>query len=313
VNADRLVPKKLRMCFSVFYPSPFPAAPLPIPSHTSPVVANSIIIAFFFLFCLLDLVVFSVPAHGQNTNVVTIVSTPAYARSGSRLYVVGVEYEREINDSPTIVVGDDQCIVLDLSVSWKGSAPAWKKLKNGPQQYAFPCAVSEDGTKMVTFHSSDNSSSFAMLYDVQTDTWSPSKVQAPLANRTGVGAVLNPLDGQVYLPSGYEDILGDHIDIYNFTTDTMSTKPMSGPLTGALYYDGVWDSKTQTMLFFGGMVYPSSGSSSFAPSSISVYTPSTDLWSPLVGITVICGWFFFFYFLFFTRIAVCTRASEKIY
>jgi len=294
-------------------PSPFPSpsfdSPPPSHTHTSPAVANSDMIAFFFLFCLLELAIFSVPAHGQSTTVVTTVSSPAYARSGSKLYVVGGGYEREVKtsssffyNSPTFVVGDGQFIVLDLSVSWKGSAPAWKKLKNGPIQYGFPGAISADGNKMVTFHSSDNnSSSFAMLYDVQTDTWSPSKVQVPLANRTGVGAVLNPLDGQVYLPSGYENTLGDQMYIYNFDTDTMSKKPMSGPLTDALYYNGVWNSKTQTMLFFGGRVYPSG---SYAPGSIFVYTstPSTDSWSSLVGVTVICGLIFF---LFVFAVELC--------
>ncbi|GJJ77409.1 hypothetical protein EMPS_09768 [Entomortierella parvispora] len=242
-------------------------------------------ISLFLLFCLLDLVIFS-PTQAQNATVVTAVSSPAFARFGSKLYVVGGGYEREVKtpssyfyNSPTFIMGDGQFIVLDLSVSWKGSAPAWRKLQSGPKQYGFPGAMSADGNKMVTFHSSDDPSApFAMVYDVPTDTWTPSKVQVPLGNRTGVGAVLNPLNNQVYLPSGYEDTLGDQLYMYNFATDTMNKTSMAGALTGALYYSGVWNSNTKTMLFFGGRVYPSG---SYAPSAIVTYDPNTNLWSSL--------------------------------
>ncbi|KAF9924443.1 hypothetical protein BGZ65_008332, partial [Modicella reniformis] len=215
------------------------------------------------------------------------MSSPAFARVGSKLYVVGGGFAREVMDksrnyfftSPEFIPGDGQFIVLDLSVPWDQSTPAWKRLQNGPKQMDFTAALTGDGSKLVTFNSGANQS-FAMLYDVANNVWSPSKVNVSNPNRAGISGVTDPSTNRVYLPIGYDNSdKGAQMFIYHFDNDTMTQLPMtSSPLSRSLYFDAIWWSKKKSILYFGGNVYPSD---EHAPNTIIMYTPSTNYWLPL--------------------------------
>ncbi|KAF9350053.1 hypothetical protein BGX34_001431 [Mortierella sp. NVP85] len=240
----------------------------------------------FLLSLFLVLSFLFTPIHGQ-ADIVTFVSDPAYARVGSKLYVVGGGFIREVIDdsrnhwftSPQPLVGDGQTIVLDLSVPWDAATPAWKQLQKGPKQMDFTGTLNADGSKFVTFRSGINGT-FAMLYDVATNTWSPSKVTVDNPNRNGIAGVLDPTTNKVYLPFGYDNNLsGDQMYIYDFNTDSINKTSMAATaLTNSLYFEGVWWSTKKSILFFGGYTYPSQN---LASNVVNMYTPSTDSWSHL--------------------------------
>ncbi|KAF9356887.1 hypothetical protein BGX34_009711 [Mortierella sp. NVP85] len=179
---------------------------------------------------------------------------------GSKLYVVGGGFTSE-GKNRSDILNDGQTLVLDLSVSWDAANPSWKRLKDGPKQMDFAGALSADGSKLVTFRSGANVS-YAMIYDVATDTWSPSKVTVSELNRVGLSAVTDPTTNRVYLP------FGTLMNIYDFNTDTMAIVPSRG----------AWWSKRQSIVYFGGYVYPEGV---LAPNFLTVYTPSSNTWSTL--------------------------------
>jgi hypothetical protein len=193
---------------------------------------------------------------------------------GANLYVVGGSFIKE-GKNRSDIPNDGQTLVLDLSVSWDAAKPAWKRLKDGPKQMDFAGALSADGSKFVTFRSGVNGS-YAMIYDVATDTWSPSKVTVSEPTRVGLSAVTDPTTNRVYLP------FGTRMNIYDFNNDTMSSLPaLTSPLSYSMYFRGAWWSKRQSIVYFGGYVYPAGV---LAPNSLTMYTPSSDTWSILVSL-----------------------------
>ncbi|KAF9208718.1 hypothetical protein CPC16_011232 [Podila verticillata] len=219
---------------------------------------------------------------------VTVVSNAAFTRHGTNLYAVGGGFTREIPNKntfysgPETTVGDGQLIVLDLSTPWDGASPPWKKLANGPKQYNLPAALNADGTKLVAFHgSAAANNTFGMIYDVAAGTWSNSTVVVPNPNREGIPGVTDPDNDIMYLATGYDaNNKGDQMYTYNFTSDKMFTQPMNGQaIMGLAYFAGAWNSKTKSIMYFGGNIV-SSGDN--APSGVTTYTPSTSTWASLV-------------------------------
>ncbi|KAF9090167.1 hypothetical protein BGX27_002323 [Mortierella sp. AM989] len=223
--------------------------------------------------------------QAQSTTSVTPVSSPAYARFGTKLYVIGGGQSREVKNrgafftEPQFLIGDGQLIVLDLSIPWDAATPAWMRLEDGPKQMNFPGALSADGSKIITFRCGVNQS-FAMLYDVATDNWSSSKIIVPVPDRGGIFAVSDPTTNSVFLPGGYDNNANlDQLYIYHFDNDTISQIPMiSSPLRSSLYFNGVWWAQKKSILYFGGYIQPSADHS---PNSVTIYTPHTNTWSTL--------------------------------
>ncbi|KAK3822685.1 MAG: hypothetical protein J3Q66DRAFT_133702 [Benniella sp.] len=226
-------------------------------------------ILYFLLSPLLTLSFLATLTHGQGA--IVPPSAAAYDRMGAKLYVVGGGFIKE-GTNRTDTPNDGQTLVLDLSVSWDAANPSWKRLKDGPKQMDFAAALSADGSKLVTFRSGANVG-YAMIYDVATDTWSPSKATVSDPNRLGLSAVTDPTTNRVYLP------FGPQMHIYDFNNDTMSTlRAFTSPLANSMYFRGAWWSKRQSIVYFGGYTYPGSV---LAPNSLTTYTPSLDTWSTL--------------------------------
>lgn len=238
---------------------------------------------------LLGSLLLTAPVYGQDA--VTVVSAAAYARYGTKLYVAGGGYGREVKakrggfntDNEFIANPEGQFMVLDLSVPWDISAPAWKRLANGPTQGTFSAAFSTDGKTLATFRSEANitaSSHFIWLYHVDNDTWSQSNVSVPDPGKPGRYAVTDPTTNTVYLPGGFEK--GDSFPmlIYSFDKDSTTQPPLPGRLVDVSHYKAVWWAQKQSILYFGG--YVGSQYEHAAPSIIQ-FTPSTNAWTTLVS------------------------------
>ncbi|KAF9278748.1 hypothetical protein BGZ68_008366 [Mortierella alpina] len=236
---------------------------------------------------LLGFLLLTAPVYGQDA--VTVVSAAAYARYGTKLYVAGGGYGREVKakrggfntDNEFIANPEGQFMVLDLSVPWDISAPAWKRLANGPTQGTFSAAFSADGKTLATFRSEANitaSSHFIWLYHVDNDTWSQSNVSVPDPGKPGRYAVTDPNTNTVYLPGGFEK--GDSFPmlIYSFDKDSTTQPPLPGRLVDVSHYKAVWWAQKQSILYFGG--YVGSRYEHAAPSIIQ-FTPSTNAWTTL--------------------------------
>ncbi|KAG0347144.1 hypothetical protein BGZ54_005020, partial [Gamsiella multidivaricata] len=133
-------------------------------------------------------------SQAQTSSAPLTVFAPAFARTATRLYVLGGR------NAATIY---SQFFSLDLTNSWNSATPLWTKLKDGPGQAIFPAAFSADQKTMVTFHSNSSANaSFAYHYSVVTGQWTQSTVQAQFGSNEGVGAVTDPNTGLVYLAGG---------------------------------------------------------------------------------------------------------------
>ncbi|KAK3814169.1 MAG: hypothetical protein J3Q66DRAFT_402745 [Benniella sp.] len=180
---------------------------------------------YLFLTFHFALLLLSTSSHGQSDNDVEAVSDAAYTRVGSKLYVIGGVFNKTKKttiSNPTF--GDGQAIVLDLSASWDTAKPTWKRLRSGPRQQNVTDTLSADGSRLITFRSGSGSS-YAMLYDVANNTWSPSRITVTEPDLVGFSAVTDPTTNKVYLP------FGSLMYIYDFKTDTMASIPSKVSLT----------------------------------------------------------------------------------
>ncbi|KAF9191015.1 hypothetical protein BGZ51_003415 [Haplosporangium sp. Z 767] len=228
---------------------------------------------------------FSNPGHAQDT--VVPVSGAAHARHGTKLYILGGGFSREekvhadFNTRQEFTPNvEGQFMVLDLSVPWEASAPSFKRLTSGPKgiKYMnFPAAISADGQKLAAFHSGN--ASFASIYNISTDTWSPSKATVPEPNRSGVFGVADPRTDVVYFPGGYELVTLTNVTVYQFENDLTNRFVMpANRMINTLNYRGVWWPQKESILFFGGAVMPRGD---MASASITQFTPDTNIWIDL--------------------------------
>jgi len=204
------------------------------------------------------------------------VSGPAFARTNTRLYILG-GIANNINYG--------QFFSLDLAVNWTVTSPAWSQLSDGPQQNIFPAVFSQDQKTMVTFHSGGTTSSYR--YNVTSGQWTPSNALAAFAALQGVGAVTDPNSGLVYLAGGYTDISRNSMDIYSFSSDSLTQQLMAAPdsvFVSRAYYANVWCKKRNSILYFGG--YNTSLDVAPDDNVVTEYVPTTDTYSNMVRVPI---------------------------
>ncbi|KAF9365795.1 hypothetical protein BGX34_008255 [Mortierella sp. NVP85] len=93
-----------------------------------------------------------------------------------------------------------QTFMIDLSVSWNTTSPAYKKLVNGPTSNWIPSAISADGQKWFVFVNG-----IGYVYDTVGGQWTKA-FQEPGANVPGFfgrAATTDPETGLIYMPFGY--------------------------------------------------------------------------------------------------------------
>ncbi|GJJ78917.1 hypothetical protein EMPS_11276 [Entomortierella parvispora] len=197
------------------------------------------------------------------------VQGPAFARTNTRLYILG-------GTANNINYG--QFFSLDLAANWTTNTPAWSQLSDGPQQNIFPAVFSLDQKTMVTFHSGGTTASYR--YSITSGQWTPSNAQAAYAGLQGVGAVTDQNTGLVYLAGGYTDGTRNSMDIYSFSSDSLSQQPMPAATTvfaSRSYYANVWCKSRNSILYFGG--YNATLQTLLNDNVVTEYVPSTNTFS----------------------------------
>jgi len=94
----------------------------------------------------------------------------------------------------------EQTFMIDLSVSWNTTSPAYKKLPNVASSNWIPSAMSADGQKWFVFVNS-----IGYVYDTVGGLWTRA-FQEPGANVAGFfgrAATTDPATGLIYIPYGY--------------------------------------------------------------------------------------------------------------
>ncbi|KAF9356335.1 hypothetical protein BGX26_005406 [Mortierella sp. AD094] len=134
---------------------------------------------------------------------------------------------------------------------------------------------------MVAFHCG---STFAMRYDVASNTWSNSSAVTQYGVFQGVGAVTDPTSGLVYLAGGYTGSRNS-MSVYDFDTDSFqpNSLPLPDPATifaARAYYGNVFSIRRKSILYFGG--YDNSLKPIPEDNVVSEYVPSTGTWQSLV-------------------------------
>ncbi|KAG0302508.1 hypothetical protein BGZ97_002320, partial [Linnemannia gamsii] len=200
------------------------------------------------LFILLSTTNYIHYAHAQTSPGPTPVSGPAFARTSSRLYILGGNPNSGNNGPPLT-----QFYSLDLTAPWNNTAPAWTELSAGPAQAVFPATFSLDQKTMIVFHL--NAPINASRYDVATGVWTRSNAALPGSDFQGIGAVTDPNSGLVYMAAGYTSRSRNSLDIYNFDADSVTQTAMPAPGTvfsARAYYGNAWSQYRKSILYFGG-------------------------------------------------------------
>ncbi|KAG9062383.1 hypothetical protein KI688_005298 [Linnemannia hyalina] len=175
-----------------------------------------------------------------------MVHSPGTARTPTRFYILSgdsVGVEHNFTSIP-------QFMYLDLAVSWPATQPVWHQLAKGPQQYIFPAVTSADGQTLIAFRFSPT---FAMRYNIASNTWSPSQINPDHASLQGIGAVTDPDTGLVYMAGGFTGNR-DTMSVYDFKSDTITTAfqlPVD-ILKSRAYYANVWVKSRKSIMYFGG-------------------------------------------------------------
>ncbi|KAK3809158.1 MAG: hypothetical protein J3Q66DRAFT_353106, partial [Benniella sp.] len=161
--------------------------------------------------------------------------------------------------------------ILDLSVSWNTSDPAYKKLEGGPPKVdRRSCAMTNNGEDLFVM-----SAGVGYIYNVKSNSWKPfpnANFAVNTQSKSGYFAVTDPETGIIYLPDGGVDFTGKvlmlSVDIRTGTVNTTASNPYIGS-------QAVWNTHLK------GMVIASSedhGLMTFTPSKV---TTSSDGWSLL--------------------------------
>lgn len=211
----------------------------------------------------------------------TVVSGPAYARTITKLYVVGGT--QSIASDARI----GQFMYLDLLVPFTSTAPAWTQLTDGPRQSNFPAAFSSDEKVLYVFHIPGTNSPWQ--YSIADDTWQEvSATKFGNAGWEGIGAVTDPESGLIHLAGGYDDInakatalkIITSFDPVSQTIDSQSLPPPEKVFPIRWYYGNVWSQNRSSVIYWGGVNRDSrvpiapveNGVTEFAPDLRSWYT-----------------------------------------
>ncbi|KAG0377368.1 hypothetical protein BGX24_006257 [Mortierella sp. AD032] len=217
-------------------------------------------------------------AHSQSISFTPIVVfSPAFARTITKLYVVG-------GAGPDFY-WNKQAMVLDLNIPWSSTAPAWTQLESGPTQYNFPAAFSYDEQTLYTFHITQSNS--PLQYNVQSNKWQDSPVKFQNAAIDGIGAVTDPRTGLIYLAGGYREARNvpflKFMDVYDPVTQSIGKYDLPDPSESfpiRRYYRNVWSKHRSSILYWGG-----SNQTALDPgvilNGVTEFLPDSMAWMPM--------------------------------
>ncbi|KAG0246023.1 hypothetical protein BGX31_004902 [Mortierella sp. GBA43] len=121
-----------------------------------------------------------------------------------------------------------QAFMIDLSVSWNTSNPAFRKLKDGPGGALAPCTMTADGEEIFVLVFG-----VGHMYNLKSDTWRlmtnnkfPIGMNTPGGSSGGAGAT-DPESGFIYIANGPQNTTFRGIVMeLDPSTTTVNTTPM---------------------------------------------------------------------------------------
>ncbi|KAF9124569.1 hypothetical protein BGW39_008107 [Mortierella sp. 14UC] len=222
-------------------------------------------------------------ASAQTYYTPVISAGPAYARTQTKLYILGGD------TSTTGLTG--QFMSLDLRVAWNITTPAWTQLPDGPKQSIFPAAFSSDDQTMFVFHLDKTNSPWQ--YSVRTNTWAAANITFENMGWQGLNVVTDPRTGLMYIPGGYNNanalVSSPTLSLMEtFDPITLSINHSPLPIPNQVfpvrwYYQNVWSSTKNLILYFGGNYRQ--GEVPFSPgleNIVTAFEPSSLSWFTFV-------------------------------
>ncbi|KAF9197233.1 hypothetical protein BGZ49_002425 [Haplosporangium sp. Z 27] len=142
-----------------------------------------------------------------------------------------------------------QAFMIDLSVPWNVSNPAYKSLVNGPVGfYQMASALSPDGN---TWFAQNGNTAF--FYDFTSSKWStiPSTTTSgqSLNSNLGLGAATDPNTGIIYVPNGLVSSSGQYM-LRVHPDETIDSVAMSSQISKTPSPTVAWSSNRQSMIYF---------------------------------------------------------------
>ncbi|KAK3816552.1 MAG: hypothetical protein J3Q66DRAFT_401694 [Benniella sp.] len=162
----------------------------------------------------------------------------------------------------------EEKFILDLSVSWNTSDPAYKKLEGGPPKVdRQACAMTNNGEDLFVM-----SVGAAYIYNVKSNSWKPfpnANFATSTKSESGYYAVTDPETDIIYLPNGGTDFTGRElmlsVDIKTGTVNTSGSNPYAK-------FQPVWNAYWKSFV----VVTKEYGLMTFTPSNV---TKSSDGWN----------------------------------
>jgi hypothetical protein len=254
-------------------------------NHTSnmqrkhPVLSRARLPFLAYSICLLLYVSHHLSVHAQYQPQLTTESGSSFIE-GRGLYILS-GYDIQAKPIP-------QAFMIDLSVSWKTTSPAYKSLPTGPIiALGIASALSADGQKWLALNGT-----WVNVLDLQSNnSWSRIFQNPGLIRGTyGIRAATDPASGKVYIPYGYDGIL-ESMMIVDLKDNSYSIENINIFLAPSVMYAFTWNAMLGRFLFSNwGTMYtysPSDGWAAFdgpqeLPQSDSVCMASSGSGSTVV-------------------------------
>ncbi|KAK3805910.1 MAG: hypothetical protein J3Q66DRAFT_407462 [Benniella sp.] len=199
---------------------------------------HPVLVFFAYISCLLILVSHHLLAQAQTQTQIqlTVESGNAFIE-GRGLYVL----------SGYVITGGliPQTFMIDLSISWNASSPAYKILQTGLNSNWFASAMSTDGQKWFVLLDGTG-----YVLDFRSNMWSQVLTNPGAKGIFGLGAATHPETGKIYIPFGYLSENGMRsMMIVDLTDNSYSTDNINTSLSVQNMYTFTWNAQLKSFLF----------------------------------------------------------------
>ncbi|KAG0237267.1 hypothetical protein B0O80DRAFT_495068 [Mortierella sp. GBAus27b] len=160
------------------------------------------------------------------------------SKDGVALYIQG----GETPEGPM----SNQTFMIDLSVSWNTSSPAYKPLPLSVVQSGSPSALSVDGSKWMTLYVN-----LGYTYDTKSSSWSLPLNMTGVSGTYALKAVTDPTTGLIYVPFGFPNPGGNRSTlIMNLENNSFSSDNRTFVLPQQEGYALTWNEKLQKAVYY---------------------------------------------------------------
>jgi hypothetical protein len=145
-----------------------------------------------------------------------------------------------------------QTFMIDLSVSWDTTSPAYKLLPGGPGSNGIPSTMSADAQKWFALVRGEGH-----VFDIQTNTWTVAFNYTDAHGLNGRGAATDPATGKVFIPFVYKNPAGTRsMLIVDLKTNSYQGDNSTYTVPDTFSYAVTWNSQLQSLLLMSsGTMY----------------------------------------------------------